>query len=288
MEAQVLPSRRDTLGGRGVRALYICIQLYIDELSPANPLIPDASSLLIQRSEAAGCCRAGSGAAGCCRAICGVSTGAARGCCPGSGVSGGCRVASGWAGQRCLPTPQRSGAAGCCRAGSGAAGCCRFFCGAGTGAARGCCPGSGVSGTGPGSGTGQFRSPPRRGAAPLPPSVGGQGGCRSAAVRHGGAGQRVGQTVRGAPRSAGMRQPVCRPAGGGGGLLSLGFTRQVQSSGGGGRPTPRGRTCICGRGWGSAQPKIWAGTLLRGSHIGRRPRSFRRAAIRWGGRGGGG
>ena len=41
MEAQVLPSRRDTLGGAGgVRALDICIQLYIDELSPANPLIP--------------------------------------------------------------------------------------------------------------------------------------------------------------------------------------------------------------------------------------------------------
>ena len=36
-EAQVLPSRRDTLGGAGgVSALYICIQLYIDELSPAN------------------------------------------------------------------------------------------------------------------------------------------------------------------------------------------------------------------------------------------------------------
>ena len=57
--------------------------------------------------------------------------------------------------------------------------------------------------------------PPRRGAAPPPPSVGGQGGRRSAAVRHGGAGQRVGRTVRGAPRNAGMRQPVCRPAGGG-------------------------------------------------------------------------
>ena len=27
-------------GAGGVRALYICIQLYIDELSPANPLIP--------------------------------------------------------------------------------------------------------------------------------------------------------------------------------------------------------------------------------------------------------
>ena len=42
MEAQVLPSRCDTLGGGagGARALYICIQLYIDELSPANPLTP--------------------------------------------------------------------------------------------------------------------------------------------------------------------------------------------------------------------------------------------------------
>ena len=41
MEAQVLPSRRDTLwGGKGVRALYIFIPLYIDELSPALPPIP--------------------------------------------------------------------------------------------------------------------------------------------------------------------------------------------------------------------------------------------------------
>ena len=32
----------------GVRALYICIQLYIDELSPTNPLIP--SSVLASRT----------------------------------------------------------------------------------------------------------------------------------------------------------------------------------------------------------------------------------------------
>ena len=60
--------------------------------------------------------------------------------------------------------------------------------------------------------------PPGHGAAPPPPplpSWGGQHRRRSAAVRLGGAGQRVGQTVRGAPRSAGVRQPVCRPAGGG-------------------------------------------------------------------------
>ena len=57
--------------------------------------------------------------------------------------------------------------------------------------------------------------PPRRGAAPAPPSVGGQDRHRSAAMRHGGAGQRVGQTDSGAPRSTGVRQPVCRPAGGG-------------------------------------------------------------------------
>ena len=103
-------------------------------------------------------------------------------------------------------------------------------------------------------------------------------------MRHGG-----GRAARGADRQgrpAQRRDAAARLPPRGGGLLSLGFTRQVQSSGGGERPTPHSRTCICGRGWGSAQPAIWAGTLLRGSHIGRRPRSFRRAAIRWGGRGG--
>ena len=41
MGAQVLPSRHNTLGGAGgVRALYVCIQLNLDELSPTNPLIP--------------------------------------------------------------------------------------------------------------------------------------------------------------------------------------------------------------------------------------------------------
>ena len=56
---------------------------------------------------------------------------------------------------------------------------------------------------------------PRHDAAPPPPFLGGEHGRRSAAVRLGGAGQRVGQSVRGAPRSAGVRQPVCRPTGGG-------------------------------------------------------------------------
>ena len=200
---------------------------------------------------------------------------------PGSRAVGGCRAASSWAGSRCLPTPQRAGAAGCCRAGSRAAACCRACCVAGRGGSqrlllwvRGARDRARVRDR-------VVPLSPRRGAAPPPPSVGGQDRHRSAAMRHGGAGQRVGQTVRGAPRSAGMRQPVCRPAGGGG-LLSLGFTRQVQSSGGGGRPTPHSRTCTCGRGWRSAQPEIWAGSLLGGSHIGWRPRSFRRAAIRWG------
>ena len=115
---------------------------------------------------------------------------------------------------------------------------------------------------------------PWRGAAqppPPPPSVGGQGGHRCAAMRQGGAEQQLGQTVSGAPRSTRARQP--------GGLLSLGFTRQVQPSGGG-RPTPHSRTC--GRGRGSTKPEIWAGSLLGGSHVGWRPRSFRRAMIRWG------
>ena len=231
-----------------------------------TPQRSEAAGCCRARSGAAGCCRAGSGAAGCCRAICGASTGAARGRCPGSGVSGGCSVASGWAEQRCLPMPQRSGAAGCCGAGSGAAGCCGFFCGAGTGATRGCCPGSGVSGTGPGSGTGRFRSPPGAPQPPPPPlppwasragaeawqcDTGGGGGAARGADRQGCPAQRKDAAARLPPRGAGALEP---------GLHSASAV-----IGRGGRSTPRSRTCICGRGWGSAQPEIWAGMLLRGS-----------------------
>ena len=126
---------------------------------------------------------------------------------------------------------------------------------------------------------------PRRGAAPPPPpSVGGQGGRRSAAVRHGG-----GRAARGADRQgrpAQRRDAAARLPPRGGGALEPGLHPASAVIGRGGRPTPHSRTCICRRGWGSAQPEIWAGTLLGGSHIGRRPRCFRRAAIRWGGRGG--
>ena len=83
--------------------------------------------------------------------------------------------------------------------------------------------------------------------------------------------------------STGARQPVCRPAWGGGfkpGLHSAGA-----AIGRGGRPTPHSSTCR--RGQGSAQPEIWAGSLLGGSHVGWGPRSLRRAAIRWGGGAGG-
>ena len=147
-------------------------------------------------------------------------------------------MASGWAGSRCLPTPQRSGAAGCCRAGSGAAGCCRTLCGAGTGAARGCCSGSGVSGPGPGSGTGWFPSPPGAVQPPPPFPWVGRTGSGARQCDTGGQGSAWGRPS-GAPLAAqGSGSPSAAP-GGGGGLLSLGFTRQVQSSGGGGgAPNP--------------------------------------------------
>ena len=147
--------------------------------------------------------------------------------------------------------------------------------------------GSGVSGTGPGSGTRWFSSPLRHGAAPppLPPWAGRAGtGARQCGTR--GQGSAWGRPTAAPLAAQGCSSPSADLRGGGG-LLSLGFTRQVQSSGGGrGRPTHHSRTCTCGRRWGSAQPEIWAGSLLGGSHIGWRPRSFRRAAIRWGGRGG--
>ena len=146
---------------------------------------------------------------------------------------------------------------------------------------------------GQGQGQGQGGSPPPPGAVhppPPPPSVGGQDRHRRAAMRHGGAGQRVGQTDSGAPCSTGVRQPVCRPAGrggGGGGALEPGLHSASAVIGRWGGPTLHSRTFTCGRGWGIAQPEIWAGSLLGGSHIGWRPRSFRRAAIRGGGGQGG-
>ena len=78
-------------------------------------------------------------------------------------------------------------------------------------------------------------------------------------MRHGGAGQRVGQTVSGAPRSMGVRQPVCRPAGGGGGLLSLGFTRQVQSSEGGGAQPSTAAPAPAGADGGAHSPRSGQG-----------------------------
>ena len=143
--------------------------------------------------------------------------------------------------------------------------------------------GQGCQGQGQGRGQGGPAPPPRH-AAPPPPFVGGAGQAQER-----GSATRGGRAARGADRQgrpSQRRGAAARLPPRGGGLLSLGFTRQVQSSGEGGRPTPHSRTCTCGRGWGSAQPEVWAGSLLRGSHIGRRPRSFRRAAIRWGGGGG--
>ena len=125
---------------------------------------------------------------------------------------------------------------------------------------------------------------PRHDAAPPPPFVGGQHGRRSAAVRlWGGQGSAWG-SPSGAPLAAqGCGSPFAAPRGG---ALEPWLHSASAVIGRGGRPTPRSRTCTCGRGWGSAQPEVWAGPLLRGSRIGRRPGSFRRAAIRWGGGGG--
>ena len=147
--------------------------------------------------------------------------------------------------------------------------------------------GQGCQGQGQGQGQGGFPHPPgtAQPPPPLPPWAGRAGtGARQCGTR--GQGSAWGRPTAAPLAAQGCSSPSADPRGGGGGLLSLGFTRQVQSSGGGrGRPTHYSRTCTCGRGWGSAQPEIWAGSLLGGSHIGWRPRSFRRAAIRWGGRG---
>ena len=126
--------------------------------------------------------------------------------------------------------------------------------------------------------------PLRHGAAP-PPSL--RGGAAQAQER--GSATRGGRAARGADRQgrpSQRRGAAARLPPRGGGALEPWLHSASAVIGRGGRPTPHSRTCTCGRGWGSAQPEVWAGSLLRGSHIGRRPGSFRRAAIRWGGGGG--
>ena len=141
-----------------------------------------------------------------------------------------------------------------------------------------------VSGTGPGSGTGWSRPPPGTTQPPPLPSWGGSTGAGAWQCDSGGQGSAWGRPS-GAPLAAqGCGSPFAAPRGG---ALEPWLHSAGAVIGRGGRPTPRSRTCTCGRGWGSAQPEVWAGSLLRGSHIGRRPGSFRRAAIRWGGGGGG-
>ena len=132
-----------------------------------------------------------------------------------------------------------------------------------------------------GQGHGGPPLPPVRRSPPPPPSLRGRAGqpqVRSNATRGGRAASGADRQRRPSQhRGVAARMPAR-----GGGLLSLGLTRQVQPSG---HPTPHSRTCRRGR--GSAQPEIWAGSLLGGSHEGGRPRSFRRAAIHLGGGAGG-
>ena len=109
-------------------------------------------------------------------------------------------------------------------------------CVAGTGAARGCCSGSGVSGTGPGSGTGLSPSPPPGAAKPPPPLPpwAGRTGTGARQCGRGGQGSAWGRPSAVPLAAQGCGSPSADPRGG---LLSLGFTRQVQSSEGG-APNP--------------------------------------------------
>ena len=105
--------------------------------------------------------------------------------------------------------------------------------------------GQGCQGQGQGQGQGGSAPPPAR-RSPLPSLR-----VRAGRAQERGSATRGGRAARGADRQgrpSQRRDAAARLPPRGGGLLSLGFTRQVQSSGGGGRPTPHSRTCICGRG----------------------------------------
>ena len=126
------------------------------------------------------------------------------------------------------PHPSANRGSRVLQAGSGAAGCCRACCAAG----RGCCSGSRVSGTG-------WSTSPPGAAKPLPslPPWAGRAGSGTQQCGKGWQGSTWG-TPSAAPLAAqGCSSPHAGP-GGGGGLLSLGFTRQVQPSGGGDTQPP--------------------------------------------------
>ena len=128
---------------------------------------------------------------------------------------------------------------------------------------------------------------PRCGAAPPPPLPpwAGRAGTGTQQCDKGWQGSKWGRPSAAPLAAQGRGSPYAGPrGGGGGGALEPGLHSAGAAIRRGGRPTPHSRTCRRGR--GSAQPEIWAGSLLGGSHIGWRPRSFRRAAIRWGGQGG--
>ena len=125
--------------------------------------------------------------------------------------------------------------------------------------------------------------PPARRSPPPLPSWGGSTGAGARQCGSGGQGSAWGRPSEAPLAAQGCGSPFAAQRGG---ALEPWLHSASAVIRRGGRPTPHSRTCTCGRGWGSAQPEVWAGSLLRGSHIGRRPGSFRRAAIRWGGGGG--
>ena len=119
---------------------------------------------------------------------------------------------------------------------------------------------------------------PRCGAAPPPfPPWAGRAGTGTQQCDQGWLGSKWGRPSAAPLAAQGRGSPYASPRGG---ALEPGLHLAGAAIGRAGRPTPQSRTC--GRGRGSTQPEICAGLLLGGSHIGWRPRPFRRAAIRWG------
>ena len=99
--------------------------------------------------------------------------------------------------------------------------------------------------------------PPRRGAAP-PPSLCGRAG----RAQERGSATRGGRAARGADRQgrpAQRRNAAARLPPRGGGLLSLGFTRQVQSSGGGSAQPPTAAPASAGADGGAHSPRSGQG-----------------------------
>ena len=180
---------------------------------------------------------------------------------PGAAALGqGCQGAAGWLrdgqGSGASPPLGDQGQRGAAGQGPGQQAAADFSVVQAQGQPEAAALGQGCQGQGQGQGQGGSAPPPARRSPP--PSLRGRAG----RAQERGSATRGGRAARGADRQgrpAQRRDAAARLPPRGGGLLSLGFTRQVQSSGGGGAQPPAAAPASAGADGGAHSPRSGQG-----------------------------